>query len=115
MPTGQEYREAIQNPQLNLNDPELRQGMPVRDAHGLPKPISGNFASVFPVQTNGRHYAVKCFFRTFGDQLERYTAISGYLNSVERPWEVDFQFQPQGIRVGGSWHPIVKMEWIEAV
>jgi hypothetical protein len=115
MPTGQDYREAIQNPKLNFGDPELQQGEPLRDALGLPRPISGNFASVFTVVTNGKRYAVKCFFRSFGDQFERYTAISAYLNSVERPWEVDFQFQQQGIRVAGKWHPIVKMEWADAI
>ena len=40
---------------------------------GLPKMISGNFASVFPMTSAAGHkYAVKCFTRHVSHQLERY-------------------------------------------
>jgi hypothetical protein len=112
--TGNDYREAIQNPHINLADDELQQGIPVRDGLGLPRAVSGNFASVFTIVCGQRRYAVKCFFNTFEDQLRRYQAIHEYLHSVERPWEVEFEFQPKGIRIAGTWQPIVKMEWIDA-
>jgi hypothetical protein len=115
MVTGNAYREAIQNPQLNLADPELKRGDPVLDALGLPRAVSGNFAAVFALQCNGRRYAVKCFFNEFADQFQRYEAIHNFLHSVERSWEVEFEFQARGIRLGSVWHPIVKMEWIDAV
>lgn len=116
MPTGQQFQEAIQNPHLNLGDPELRQGRPVVNQLGLPKPITGNFATVFTLTCDGaKRYAIKCFFNDFTDLRERYDAIHEYLESVEYPWEVGFEYLPRGIRVGGSWHPIVKMEWVDAV
>jgi hypothetical protein len=114
MITGNAYREAIQNPHLNLADSELKRGEPVLDPLGLPRAVSGNFASVFTMVCGSRRYAVKCFFSPHADQLKRYQAIHEYLHSVERPWEVEFEFQPKGIRIAGTWHPIVKMEWIEA-
>jgi hypothetical protein len=115
MPTGLEYREAIQNPRQNFDDPELKTGEPLRDQLGLPKPITGNFAAVFTMQCDSKRYAVKCFFRAFEDQLERYRVIHKYLDRAEHPWEVDFQFLARGIRVGAEWHPVVKMEWADAV
>src|SRR5437868_3099903 len=108
MVTAIAYREAIQNPKLTLADPELKQGEALRDTLGLPRPVSGNFASVFTVVCGPRRYAVKCFFNVFDDQLRRYAEIHKHLHSIERPWEVEFEFQPRGIRIGSEWHPIVK-------
>lgn len=116
MPTGQEFQEAIYNAHLNLGDRELRQGTPVMDQLGLPKPIAGNLATVFTLTCEGgKRYAVKCFFNDLADLRERYDAIHAYLASVNYPWEVGFEYLPQGIRVAGTWHPIVKMEWVDAV
>jgi hypothetical protein len=108
-----DYREAIQAPELCFRDPELRRGRALRDPLGLPRAISGNFAAVFPIVCDRRRYAVKCFSTVLEDQLARYEAVGAHLNGG-CAWSVDFEFQDGGIRVGGRWLPIVKMEWIDA-
>src|SRR5262249_8288629 len=79
---------------------------------GLPRPISGGFASVYKVITRSRTCAVRCFLREFKDQEKRYTAISTHLARVRLPFTVDFDFLKQGIRVRGTWYPVLKMEWV---
>jgi serine/threonine protein kinase len=113
-PTPQEYNEAIQNPRTAFADPELKQGQPVLTPLGLPRPITGGFASVYQIVTAPqRTYAVRCFLREFGDYQERYAEISAHLAANPLPYMVNFAFLPQGILVGGRWFPILKMEWID--
>ena len=87
MPTGQQFQEAVQNPELNFADAELKQGEPVLNELGLPKPISGNFASVFTFDcSHGKRYAVKCFFTTLTcvTVTTRFTFISSLLTTHGR-------------------------------
>ncbi len=61
-PTPQEYNEAIQNPRSAFADPELKASQPILTPMGLPRPISGGFASVYQLVTEEqRTYAVRCF------------------------------------------------------
>ncbi len=113
-PTPQEYNEAIQNPRTAFVDAELRAGQPVLTPLGLPRPITGNFASVYQmVCANQRVWAVRCFLRDFADHQDRYAAISGHLAQVQLPYMVDFTFLADGIRIGGRTYPVLKMEWLE--
>ncbi len=113
-PTPQEYNEAIQNPRTAFADAELKLGQPLLTPLGLPRPITGGFASVYQLICPGqRVYAVRCFLREYGDHQERYAAISDHLERVRLPYMVNFTFLPDGIRVGGRWYPILKMEWVE--
>ncbi len=111
-PTPQDYNEAIQSPQISFSDPDLRQGVVEVTSLGLPKPITGGFASVYHVKCKNRDWAVRCFLREFQDQQERYGAISKHLRSAKSPYIVGFEFLAQGIRVKGRWYPILKMEWV---
>lgn len=112
-PTPQDYQEAIQSPRLCFSDPELQRGTPRLDSLGLPKPNSGNFASVYEISDQGKRWAVRCFSREFSDQQQRYEKISQHLHQVRLPYTVDFKFQAQGIKVKGRWYPILKMEWVD--
>jgi hypothetical protein len=113
-PQPTDYNEAIQNPRLCFQDAELRQGEVVVNALGLPMPCSGNFAAVYKVLgADQRPWAVKCFTRQVEGLHERYQAISEHLRRVNLRFMVEFQYLDQGIRVGGSWYPVVKMHWIE--
>jgi hypothetical protein len=112
-PTPQDYNEAIQAPRLNFFDPELKDGVVETTHFGLPRPITGGFASVYRVRCGGREWAVRCFLREFLDQQQRYDAISKHLTSAKLPYTVGFNFLPQGIRVKGQWYPILKMEWVQ--
>ncbi|HEY3683643.1 MAG TPA: hypothetical protein VGL93_11415 [Streptosporangiaceae bacterium] len=116
LPTGGQYQAAVQNPGRCFTDPVLRDAVPQRTALGLPKPISGNFASVFPMTApSGERYAVKCFTRDVPHQLQRYELISARLHALRPWWGTDFVFQPEGVRVEGVAYPILRMDWIEAV
>jgi hypothetical protein len=116
-PLSQDYNEAIQAPQLSFSDPELRAGQAVINALGLPVPCSGNFADVYPFECpqTGAKWAIKCFTREVCDRQERYAEISRYLEQARRPYSVDFQYLEQGIRVRGTWYPILKMQWVEGL
>ena len=111
-PTPQDYNEAIQNPAVNFDDPELKTGQPALTALGLPRPITGGFASVYRLHCGQREWAIRCFLREFGDQQQRYAAISRHLAAAKLPYTVGFNFLPRGIKVRGQWYPILKMEWV---
>jgi len=111
-PDDQAINEAIQNPHLCFKDAELRTGTVAVLPSGLPKVVSGNFASVYQVQCPQRIWAVRWFRREITDQQIRYGAIGEHLRKVRLPYFVECEFLPEGIRVGGQWYPIVKMEWV---
>jgi hypothetical protein len=114
-PSGASYVEALQNTTLCFDEPDLKGAKVELDRLSRPKPISGNFASVFSVTAdNGRRYAVKCFTREVADQEFRYRAISAHLASLEHDWKVGFDYLPHGIMVEGRRYPVLKMDWVEA-
>src|SRR5258706_2162546 len=108
-PTPQDYNEAVQNPRLVFADADLQSGRPDLTPLGLPRPITGGFASVYRLQCTNATWAVRCFLRQFEDQQQRYAAISEHLARVRLPYTVGFTFLRQGIRVHGQWYPILKM------
>jgi hypothetical protein len=112
-PLSQDYNEAIQSPAQCFADAELRQGEVETNALGLPAPRTGNFADVYAVVTGPRKWAIKCFTRQIPGLQERYQQISLHLSQVKLPFMVDFTFLEKGIRVGGKWYPILKMQWVE--
>ncbi len=112
-PTPQDYNEAVQNPKVCFGDAELRDGTPELTPLGLPKPISGAFASVYQLNCGSRRWAVRCFLREVSDHQARYQAISAHLQAANLPSTVGFEFLSRGIRIRGEWYPILKMEWID--
>ena len=112
-PSAADYQAAMQNVRFCLSDPELKNGIPETDKLGLPKPISGNFAVVFPMSCNKNKWAVRCFFKQQNDREQRYELISKYLNKVKLPYMVDFEFIRQGVQVNRNWFPIIKMQWVD--
>ncbi|MFX6258799.1 hypothetical protein ABTF80_22340, partial [Acinetobacter baumannii] len=60
-PSPQDYNEAIQAPQAYLRDTELRNGEAYTDALGLPRPVSGSFASVYRMHCTEKDYALRLF------------------------------------------------------
>jgi hypothetical protein len=112
-PTPQDYNEALQHPNLGFADPELKQSNPILTPLGLPRPITGGFASVYRMRCGRKDWAVRCFLREFSDQSERYAAISRHLLKAQLPYMVGFDYQGTGLRLNGRWYPILKMDWIE--
>jgi hypothetical protein len=113
-PSGADYVAALQHTTRCFGDPQLRGAVPDRTPLGLPKPISGQFASVFGVtSTSGKRYAVKCFTRDVPDQARRYQAITNHLAPISQQWKVGFEYVPHGVLVD-AWYPILKMDWVKA-
>ncbi len=113
-PTLQEYNEAIQNPQTAFDDLELKAGKPELDKLGLPRPRTGQFASVYRMKCAQRDWAVRCFSQEVKDQQERYRAIDEYISPpLNIPYIVEFNYITKGILVKGKWYPILRMEWIK--
>ncbi|MFJ6676098.1 hypothetical protein ACIQMJ_33780 [Actinosynnema sp. NPDC091369] len=116
LPSGATYVEALQDTALCFRDTDLA-GAEVRvDALGRPRAISGNFASVFSLTVaDGTRYAIKCFTREAPEQATRYRAVGAHLAGLDDDWTVGFDYLDQGILVDGVRHPVLRMEWVEAV
>ncbi len=118
-PTGANYVEALQNPTLCFEDPDLKNGTVQQSPVLGPKAISGNFASVFSVTApGGQRYALKCFTRDSSTLEARYQAISKQLSGLKQtklsqPWPVSLEYLPRGVLVAGQWYPTLKMAWVE--
>lgn len=113
-PTPSDYQEAVQVPESAFRDPELQTATPRTNVLGLPQPITGAFAAVFPMTTDaGRQYAVKCFLNEVPKQKARYEAVAEQLEEIDLSALISFEYQPAGIRVAGSEYPVLKMEWVE--
>jgi hypothetical protein len=114
-PSASEYSDAIQNPLNCFADAELQNGVAVTNALGVPLGASGNFAVVYHFQVRQTAYAVRCFIRAVVDQQQRYEALSHHLEGFSLEALVKFEYLERGIRVGGQFRPIVKMEWASGV
>ena len=111
-PTPSEYQEAVQFPETAFVDPELQHAEPDTNVLGLPQPITGAFAAVFPMTTEtGQRVAVKCFLSEAEGQAAHYAAVADHLEDADLDATVDFDFQSPGIRVDGAAYPLLKMEW----
>ena len=107
------FSEAIQNPYLCFEHPDLAQGEVVLTPRKLPLMYSGNYACEYKVSNGGRNHAVRCFTREVKDQEQRYGYLDEYLKKSRPPVFVRFEYLERGIRVKGDWYPIVKMSWVE--
>jgi hypothetical protein len=114
-PQTVDYNSAIQNPPACFADAELARGQPADGMMpGIPLSYAGNFATVYKmVDPTGTAWAVKCFTRKVENLQQRYKEISEHLNRRKRRFVVDFQYLAEGIRVAGTWYPVVKMQWVE--
>ncbi|MFI5959023.1 hypothetical protein [Cryptosporangium sp. NPDC051539] len=112
-PSGSAYVEALQHRDLCFADPLLAGATVELTPLGLPRPRSGAAASVFSLTTSsGDRVAVKCFTRHAPDLQTRYAAIAAHLGAGPKaPWQVAFDYRDHGILVGGSWWPLLVMEW----
>lgn len=115
LPDNLAYFETVQNPRNCFNDPDLQAGEVVTNSHGLPLACTGNFAIVFRVTTPSGDWAVKCFTRDIPNLQQRYHAVSEHLRQRHCRFLLPFHYHQQGIRVRGTWYPIVKMQWVNGL
>lgn len=114
-PTHTDYQDAIQAPHICFAEPELKAGEIVCDMLGLPRVMSGNFASVYELKTAAGRWAIRCFVRQVPGQQGRYARLSEHLSKLSLPYLVKFEFIQRGILVHGDFYPVVKMQWVEGV
>jgi len=113
-PTPSAYQEAVQFPESAFLDATLQQATPRTNVLGLPQPISGAFAVVFPMtDAHNQRWAAKCFLTDVPDQQARYEVIAAHLSEHDLPALVTFDYQQPGIRVEGTAYPLLKMAWVE--
>jgi hypothetical protein len=113
-PAQADYIEALQDPPSAFTDPALRAGtVEVDGVLGLPKPRSGQMASVYKLFDGAKTWAVRCFNFASAERAERYRAISDFLARSPNRYTVEFAYLPDGIVVASATYPIVKMEWVE--
>ena len=113
-PSPQDYSEAVQTPS-SFSDEQLRSASVETTALGLPRSLSGNFATVFCFHCTDRKVALRCFLRNVPDQRVRYKAISKYVLADDLVCTVPVEYIEQGIRISGDWYPVLKMEWVEGL
>ncbi|WP_273777991.1 protein kinase family protein [Acinetobacter sp. GSS19] len=107
-PSFEKYNEAFQLHNKFLTDSELAAGTVRKTGLGTPLAISGGFALTYTIDCNSKKYAVRCFHKESKSLELRYLEISKKIKSLASPFFLDFEFQPNGIRVDGKAYPIVK-------
>ena len=113
-PQPQDYNESLQAPHVALQDPRFRRATIAKNRLGLPRAISGAFASVYEATLPDRtRYAIRCFTRQVPDQIRRYDEISTALERLRLPALEKFEFQKSGIKVGSHLFPILAMKWVD--
>ena len=115
-PSMTDYNEVLQNPKVAFKSPELQSANIEQTPLGLPRLVSGGFAlTACATQTTGHRnkWAIRCFHKEAPDLQERYQHISDFLQKQTDNFFVKFQYEPESIRVRGTWYPIVKMAWVD--
>jgi hypothetical protein len=113
LPRGNEYNEAVQNPQIAFIDNDLKISSVETTPLGLPKPYSGGFTITYKLLLNSqKSYAVRCFYRDIQNLQQRYKVIGDFLTRNRSRYFVEAKYLADGIRVNGKEYPIIKMHWI---
>lgn len=115
-PSQVDYQDALQNPALCFADPVLRTCVAMdASPFGLPAPISGQFANVYRMRSaDGKWWGVKLFLRHLSGRTVQYNALQTHLSRLPTApsWLVPFTYQEKGIRINGSWFPVLQMPWL---
>lgn len=114
-PRLDQYQLALQNPTSAFGDADLKAASVELTPMGLPKVISGGFALTYHLTTGSHQWAIRCFHREALDLEKRYAAISCVTRNAGSPYLIPIEYQKNGILVGGSWYPITKMPWLNAI
>lgn len=112
-PSPQDYNEAVQTPEYTFADEDLKAAQPELNSLGLPRPSTGNFASVYKLQSAERNWALRCFLHQVSDQSAKYQLIHDALNQMRSKSFVDFAYLTNGILFGDRWYPVLKMVWAD--
>lgn len=116
MPSAPDYKAALQNLQLTLTSPDLREYEYVKSRRGGPIIYSGGFAMTSPIQhpRTRKKIALRFFYRLPDDMRERYLSISDFVRrNIGAGLFADIAYEPEGVLVNGDLYPICRMDWLE--
>lgn len=112
-PTPSAYQEAVQFPATAFAEPELQRAEPEWTPLGLPKSVTGAFAVVFKMHTDGGALAVRCPLADIPEAESRYTRLAERASGLAG--YVPSRYIARGIQVEGQWWPTVSMPWLDAM
>jgi hypothetical protein len=113
LPKGDQYNEAVQNPQISFSDADLKASEAETYPSGLPKPYSGGFTVTFKLQNARSSWAVRCLIRDIPELNQRYQAITDFFSKVSSSYFIDVRLLTNGIRINGFFYPVIKMRWMD--
>ena len=116
LPSLSDYQAAFSSPSTCLYDTSLKGCTIAMTPLGQPRVRSGGFALTYCLESGTSKWAVRCFHKesTTRDRDRRYQAIAEKLREpavAASGYFIGFDFQKQGVMVGGQAYPIVKMAW----
>src|SRR5262245_31334722 len=115
-PTPRDFNDAIRNPGIAFTNTELATSDPVVGPDGRPLSHSGDSSDVYQLcAEDDRSWAVKCFRRPVPELGERYARVREALDRAAAPFAVGFNFLEDGLRLGGQWCSVLKMDWVEGI
>ncbi len=112
-PSFSEYQSALQNPGLCFKHYPLTDGKIEQDLWGLPRVRSGGFALTYKLSNHKRKLAVRCFYRVIPDRMQRYYAISKFIETSGSRALIPVRYLSRGIHLQGKSYPITFMDWID--
>jgi ABC-type transporter Mla MlaB component len=113
-PSFSEYQSALQNPQICFIHYPLTNGKIELDLWGLPRVRSGGFALTYKMMNHNRKMAVRCFYRGIPDRMQRYFAISQFIETCGSRSLIPVRYLSRGIHIQGRYYPITYMDWVES-
>lgn len=102
-------------PGLCILDPDLKNSMAETDHLGLPRPRSGNFASVYHMICYNQTLALRFFLQNISGQEHRYAELSKFIMNDSLEETVTFHYIKEGILIKGEKYPVLKMDWVNGV
>ena len=114
-PTITQFTEAVQNPGLSLQIPQLTNPRISRNRRGQPLVWAGNFAAVYQLQSQKSLWAVRCFTTPPNGKQLHYRLLDNALQNRNIPCLSPFLFHQEGILVSGRKFPVITMERINSL
>lgn len=112
MPTCTDLLTTVQNPSLLVSQ-LIQGGLPVLGRNGKILRYTGGFCVVFPFVIRGEKVALRCWHTNLSGTRERSRTISEYLQQVDLPYFLQFQYEEEGISTVQGVQPIIVMDWAE--
>lgn len=108
---------AIDNPQICINIPELKEAQAVKKTPVVYISQSGKYCVVYKFQMKDKSFkAVRVWLKEEEDIreiLNNIDIVSTTLKNLNSPYFVHYDYYPKGILIMGKWRPLVIMDWCE--